>query len=296
MIKAAWLHHSFVKVHPFADGNGRVARALTLLVIEKHRYAPLVVDRWHRVDYLSALDSANDGNLRNLIRLFVKLEGAALTSELEKPHEITPTIGVALDVAHTLAAQLAETRRRHETEIQQRLHTYGLAVGGRMRAWFEQKKIELQNVFSGQGLTDIHVSTDIEMPPATKRQYYFRREITESAHSAGHYADFSFFAGWCRLLIRTDKWQLRYVASLHGAGKEPGVMAVTTFADIGLPPALRQRGVDREVLQEYVRTTKDAFHFVHSESLDDINKRGMELDNLFDEGLAVGLMEFLKKN
>ena len=44
IIKAAWLHHRFAQIHPFADGNGRVARALTLLVLERHRYAPLVVD------------------------------------------------------------------------------------------------------------------------------------------------------------------------------------------------------------------------------------------------------------
>src|SRR5262249_44650760 len=41
---SAWLHHRFVQIHPFADGNGRVARALTLLAMQRHRYAPLVVD------------------------------------------------------------------------------------------------------------------------------------------------------------------------------------------------------------------------------------------------------------
>lgn len=67
IVQAAWLHHRFVQVHPFADGNGRVARALTLLVLEKHHYAPLVVDRWHRADYIGALDSANTGALRDLL-------------------------------------------------------------------------------------------------------------------------------------------------------------------------------------------------------------------------------------
>lgn len=61
--QAAWLHHGFVRIHPFEDGNGRVARALTLLVMQANRYAPLVVDRFHRDDYLKALDSANDGEL-----------------------------------------------------------------------------------------------------------------------------------------------------------------------------------------------------------------------------------------
>jgi len=74
LVKAGWLHHRFVQIHPFADGNGRVARALTLLVVEKHRYAPLVVDRHHRTRYLEALDRANEGDLRDLVALFARLE------------------------------------------------------------------------------------------------------------------------------------------------------------------------------------------------------------------------------
>jgi hypothetical protein len=56
--KAAWFHHRFVQIHPFADGNGRVARALTLLLLERFRYAPLVVDRFRRDQYIAALDAA----------------------------------------------------------------------------------------------------------------------------------------------------------------------------------------------------------------------------------------------
>ena len=124
--RAAWLHHRFVQIHPFADGNGRVARALTLLVLEKHHYAPLVVDRWHRSSYIDALDTANTGALRELVLLFVKLEASALTGELERP--IEPSAGgLAIEVAHTLAAQLAETRRRQQTERQQRLTVRGVS-------------------------------------------------------------------------------------------------------------------------------------------------------------------------
>ncbi|MDQ2875401.1 MAG: Fic family protein [Actinomycetota bacterium] len=45
LVRSAWLHHRFIQVHPFQGGNGRVARALTLLVLLGARYAPLVVDR-----------------------------------------------------------------------------------------------------------------------------------------------------------------------------------------------------------------------------------------------------------
>ena len=55
IILAAWLHHRFIRIHPFQDGNGRVARALVLLVLLRQDYAPLVVDRRRRDEYLRAL-------------------------------------------------------------------------------------------------------------------------------------------------------------------------------------------------------------------------------------------------
>lgn len=293
MVKAAWLHHRFVQIHPFADGNGRVARGLTLLVIEKSRYAPLVVDRWHRDGYLRALDAANDGKLTDLIRLFVKLEGAALTSELERPPE-PERGGVAIEVAHTLAAQLAEARRRRGAQLQQQLVARATAVGGRLKVWFDRKEVELSAVFRDQGLVDVRVRSDTEVPPSSTKIYWFKKQINESAHTAGHYADFEVFAGWSRLRVRLEGWQLRYVASLHGAGRDPGVMAVTTFAEIE-PSPLPEGEEESPPARDYIRTTTDAFRFVHSETLDQINQRAPELEDLLDEGLAVALSELLKK-
>ena len=48
-VEAAWLHHRFAQIHPFQDGNGRVARALTGMVFLKEGYLVLVVrDEEHR--------------------------------------------------------------------------------------------------------------------------------------------------------------------------------------------------------------------------------------------------------
>jgi hypothetical protein len=292
LIKAAWLHHRFVQIHPFADGNGRVARALTLLVLEQHHYAPLVVDRWHRTDYINALDSANAGSLRELITLFVRLEAAALTREFEQPLEPAET-GVAIDVARTLAAQLAEMKRRRDADIHQRLQPRAIALGGRLSQWFEQKRTELVEVFRAKGVSEVNISADVEMPPTSSKTHWWRRQINQSAQVAGHVADTRTFAGWCSLRIRTERWVLRYVASIHGAGRDPGIVAVTTFAEV--EPYPPQEAGESAATPESVTTTVDAFRFVHTESVEDINRRAAELEELLDQGLAVGLAELLKR-
>ena len=61
-VEAAWLHHRFAQMHPFEDGNGRVARALTAAVFLRSEYLVLVIrDEEHRDPYLDSLEAADDG-------------------------------------------------------------------------------------------------------------------------------------------------------------------------------------------------------------------------------------------
>ena len=55
-VEAAWLHHHFTQIHPFQDGNGRVARAIASLVLVKDGLFPLVVTRGYKSTYLDALE------------------------------------------------------------------------------------------------------------------------------------------------------------------------------------------------------------------------------------------------
>lgn len=46
------LHLSFVRIHPFADGNGRMARLIANLPILKSGFPPVLIDKNRRRDYL----------------------------------------------------------------------------------------------------------------------------------------------------------------------------------------------------------------------------------------------------
>lgn len=58
----ARLHHRFVAIHPFADGNGRVARLLSNLYLLQNGYPPVVLDRKNRQQYYRALREADNGD------------------------------------------------------------------------------------------------------------------------------------------------------------------------------------------------------------------------------------------
>ncbi|MDF2208336.1 Fic family protein [Arthrospira platensis NCB002] len=71
-IEAAWLHHRFTQIHPFQDGNGRVARCLASLVFIQASWFPLVITRDDLAVYIAALEDADCGELSSLINLFAK--------------------------------------------------------------------------------------------------------------------------------------------------------------------------------------------------------------------------------
>jgi len=93
-IEAAWLHHRFTQIHPFQDGNGRIARALATLVFLKDGWLPLVITRDQREQYLDSLETADDGDLNELINLFVDIEkkglikALSISGEVLKPNKI----------------------------------------------------------------------------------------------------------------------------------------------------------------------------------------------------------------
>ena len=71
---AAWLHHRFTQIHPFQDGNGRVARCLASIIFIKAGWFPLVINRKIRDNYLDALQTADGGDLSALINLFADVQ------------------------------------------------------------------------------------------------------------------------------------------------------------------------------------------------------------------------------
>jgi Fic family protein len=82
IVLAAWLHHRFVEIHPFSDGNGRVSRTLASLILMKSGLLPFVVTLKDKPNYIRALDSANTGNLEPFIQYFIDKQYQVLNTEI----------------------------------------------------------------------------------------------------------------------------------------------------------------------------------------------------------------------
>ncbi|MDY9927816.1 Fic family protein [Methanosarcina sp.] len=76
---ASFLHHRFVEIHPFSDGNGRVARLLTNLYLISRDYPPVVLKKEDRGKYYKSLRTADAGNLGPFANLIAKAVDENLT-------------------------------------------------------------------------------------------------------------------------------------------------------------------------------------------------------------------------
>lgn len=63
-------HHKYLQIHPFKDGNGRVARELLNYILEKKDYPPIVIPVSRRQEYMEFLEKADDGNVIPLLGFF----------------------------------------------------------------------------------------------------------------------------------------------------------------------------------------------------------------------------------
>lgn len=72
--KAIFAHAELAKIHPFFDGNGRLARLIMNYYLIKAGYVPVSIDLTHKQEYINALEDYKvNKNLLQLKELIIKL-------------------------------------------------------------------------------------------------------------------------------------------------------------------------------------------------------------------------------
>lgn len=73
LIIAATFHYKFIRIHPFDDGNGRMARILMNLILMQYGYPPAIIKKEQREnEYLVALREADSGSVEPFIEFIGK--------------------------------------------------------------------------------------------------------------------------------------------------------------------------------------------------------------------------------
>ena len=224
-VEAAWLHHRFTQVHPFQDGNGRVARCLATLVFLKAGWFPLTIRdvRDERSHYLDALEAADHGDLSQLISVFVSAQRRAFVQALGITGQML-NLTRADQVIAAARAQLQQRDKAVRLEWQNARQSAGRlqeAAEKRLSAIVMRLTTEMKQVLP---LSRFRVESE---PAGGTHSYYFRGQVIELARHLGYYANTNEYHAWTRLVLLTNI-QSDILISFHGSGYDfRGIIAVS---------------------------------------------------------------------
>ncbi len=273
-VLAAWLHHRFVLIHPFIDGNGRVARCLATMVFLKPHWFPLVITRDDKVAYISALRAADNGDLHPLIKLFGDLQAKAIREAFSLSEEIVEGTAAVTEILGLVTQKWETERNRQKRQVfatadslqtlaHQRLTDLATQINDRIREW-------------GKGFKAVSLKAERN----ENRAGYYGFQIGAGAKVLNYFANRHLYQSWVAVDIFTQN-RTEMVFSFHGMGNATG-----TLACLGVAFSKPVSGTQEPALADVRLLSEAPFVFTHTQALHEVAIRYRKwLENCIVKGL-----------
>lgn len=274
-IEAAWLHHRFTQIHPFQDGNGRVARCLASLVFIRAELFPLVVLSAEKQRYIEALVEADSGRLAGLTTLFAGLQTQRLLRALSAEEEVTttPARSEIIKAARAKLVRKKEQERRRLNSVKE--FAVELIVSAQNR--LQEAQNELENELGGL-VEGRLANVAAEVNPEGERTHWHQRDIIEIAQKIGYFANTADFNVWARLSLYFPS-PCDIVFSIHTLGRS---FLGTLVANAIFVRRASDDGGQSNTVQE----CGEPFHFNY---LDDKEQTRIDFLEWLEQSQAIGL-------
>ena len=228
-VESAWLHHRFAQIHPFQDGNGRVVRCLSSLILLRADWFPLNVSREQRSEYIGALEDADQGDLKPLIEIIVGGQRDRFVQALSLSRDVLREHG---PVRAVISAARERLRDRQAELAQERRQVFSLA--GTLEDFTYDRLGEVRDELQ-QELATVAPNIEVFVDTARDqddRDHYYRSQIIDAARELEYFANTRTYRAWIRLVIQEHRQpvelansddppsQTQILLSFHGIGQD----------------------------------------------------------------------------
>lgn len=226
LIICTWFHHAFTTIHPFQDGNGRVARLLASLISIKFGYFPITVLREEaKVKYIEALEKADNGEPQPLVSYFGEIQ----KRNIQKALNIREVTSSSLEEVQQIFAQKIENWHVKKQEEYQR------TLQGRRMEVFDYCSLVL-NELGDKLKAQLNGGVGITIRSCNfynrDRQHWFFHQIVSYAKKHDYFFNRSLPKSWLTYRIElseTKKYQLGI--SIHHYGYDETTLAIGSFLE-----------------------------------------------------------------
>jgi fido (protein-threonine AMPylation protein) len=226
IVISAWVHHAFTQIHPFQDGNGRIARLLASLTLIRGGLFPFTVRREEKVSYIDALEKADIGEPQSLVSFFSNVQKRnienALNYKSEKSEASFEDVAKLFSEKVNVLSSRIREQRQNTLDANRKLvfdNIYNLLGTIRQDLFaiipYEKAQIRLESVF-----------------PDDEKYFWHTQQITEYATIHNYYFNKFLPRGWFKIQFTVAK-NKRYdlIISIHHFSYDDSVIAVGSFLE-----------------------------------------------------------------
>jgi Fic family protein len=229
VIISAWFHHAFTQIHPFQDGNGRLARLLASLILIKHGLFPLTVKGSEKKKYIDSLEFADRGEPQQLVEFFCEVEKRNIEAALNLRLEIPQTNSSLKEVAEVLNNKLLNWKLNKQKERLDKINTNRNNV-------FEFCKTALNDILINELWYKIDEETAritlYDSLPNSYNYFYYSHQIIDYANVHDYFFNRTLPRGWFsfKFVFEDDK-EYHLVISIHHFGYDNSTLAIGAFLE-----------------------------------------------------------------
>jgi len=225
LIISSWFHHAFTQIHPFQDGNGRIARLLASLILIKNNLFPFTVKRDEKAEYIRALENADNNEPQQLVAYFSLIQRQNIETILNlQTTEVKSSSLQEIASIFNEKISIVQTKKK-----KQRQDILNENLDGLFKLTYEIIRAVQKELFKIIPKEKALINA-IGINPKEDNYYWYTKQIVDYANQHNYYFNKYLPRGWFKVSFTIPKG-IKYdlVITLHHFGYHDSVIAIGSF-------------------------------------------------------------------
>ncbi|MES2396598.1 MAG: Fic family protein [Bacteroidota bacterium] len=228
VIISAWFHHTFTQIHPFQDGNGRLARLLASLILIRHGLFPFTVKGNEKKKYIDSLELADNNDPQNLVDYFCEVEKRNIEEVLNLRLESPVSKKSLEEITDVFTQKLGTWKQGLQKGRLDKIKNNRIKIFDFSKSVLNETLIELRKKID-ESMAKIYLNSSY---PESEDYFHYNHQIVDYAKTHDYFFNRTLPRGWFKLsFVLSKERQYWLVISIHHFGYDDSTIAVGAFLE-----------------------------------------------------------------